>query len=204
MLRLLYVQRGTTGALRRYQHPKLGLIETVTTWRDPGAHIIHIETERDRQKWLAMGDKLCQRYSPLVRTGARVRVMDSYRTMTRTDEWIDRLVEAQLQRWRSAQALRVARSEAWQARYRALRAASEERRRRRKLKCGAHTRRGTSCQRKALANGRCRNHGGLSTGPKTEAGRARIAEAQRRRWAARKGVGASTETCQMISENPET
>jgi hypothetical protein len=29
---------------------------------------------------------------------------------------------------------------------------------------------------------RCRFHGGLSTGPKTEAGRARIAEAQRRRW----------------------
>ena len=31
---------------------------------------------------------------------------------------------------------------------------------------------------------RCRFHGGLSTGPKTEAGRARIAEAQRRRWQA--------------------
>jgi hypothetical protein len=31
---------------------------------------------------------------------------------------------------------------------------------------------------------RCRFHGGLSTGPKTEAGRARIAEAQRRRWRA--------------------
>jgi hypothetical protein len=29
---------------------------------------------------------------------------------------------------------------------------------------------------------RCRLHGGLSTGPKTEAGRARIAQAQRRRW----------------------
>ena len=29
---------------------------------------------------------------------------------------------------------------------------------------------------------RCRFHGGLSTGSKTEAGRARIAEAQRRRW----------------------
>jgi hypothetical protein len=29
---------------------------------------------------------------------------------------------------------------------------------------------------------RCRFHGGLSTGPKTGAGRARIAEAQRRRW----------------------
>ncbi len=31
---------------------------------------------------------------------------------------------------------------------------------------------------------RCRFHGGLSTGPKTAAGRARIAEAQRRRWRA--------------------
>ena len=29
---------------------------------------------------------------------------------------------------------------------------------------------------------RCCFHGGLSTGPKTQAGRARIAEAQRRRW----------------------
>ena len=31
---------------------------------------------------------------------------------------------------------------------------------------------------------RCRFHGGLSTGPKTEAGHARIAEAQRQRWRA--------------------
>jgi hypothetical protein len=31
---------------------------------------------------------------------------------------------------------------------------------------------------------RCRFHGGLSTGPKTAAGRARIAEARRRRWSA--------------------
>jgi hypothetical protein len=35
-----------------------------------------------------------------------------------------------------------------------------------------------------LGKARCRFHGGLSTGPKTEAGRARIAEAQRRRWRA--------------------
>jgi hypothetical protein len=49
--------------------------------------------------------------------------------------------------------------------------------------CGARTRRGTDCQRRALDNGRCRNHGGLSTGPKTAAGRQRISEAQRRRWA---------------------
>ena len=33
-----------------------------------------------------------------------------------------------------------------------------------------------------LGKARCRFHGGLSAGPKTEAGRARIAEAQRRRW----------------------
>jgi hypothetical protein len=31
---------------------------------------------------------------------------------------------------------------------------------------------------------RCRFHGGLSTGPKTESGRARIAVARRRRWRA--------------------
>jgi hypothetical protein len=29
----------------------------------------------------------------------------------------------------------------------------------------------------------CRFHGGLSTGPRTAEGKARIAEAQRRRWA---------------------
>jgi hypothetical protein len=50
-------------------------------------------------------------------------------------------------------------------------------------RCGAKTRRGTSCVRPALENGRCPNHGGLSTGPRTKAGRNRIAAAQRRRWA---------------------
>ena len=49
--------------------------------------------------------------------------------------------------------------------------------------CGARTRIGAPCQRKGLDNGRCRNHGGLSSGPKSMAGRVRIAEAQRRRWA---------------------
>ncbi len=51
-----------------------------------------------------------------------------------------------------------------------------------KKTCGAKTRNGTPCKRKALANGRCPNHGGLSTGPKTKEGRERIAEAQRWRW----------------------
>jgi hypothetical protein len=50
--------------------------------------------------------------------------------------------------------------------------------------CGAKTRKGTQCKREALANGRCRNHGGLSTGPKTQAGKARIAHAQKKRWKA--------------------
>ena len=37
-------------------------------------------------------------------------------------------------------------------------------------RCGAKTRRGTACQCPAMPNGRCRLHGGLSTGPKTAAG----------------------------------
>ena len=49
-------------------------------------------------------------------------------------------------------------------------------------RCGARTRRGTACVRKGLANGRCPNHGGKSTGPKTAEGRARIAARQRLRW----------------------
>lgn len=37
-------------------------------------------------------------------------------------------------------------------------------------RCGAKTRRATRCQCPAMANGRCRLHGGLSTGPRTVAG----------------------------------
>lgn len=51
------------------------------------------------------------------------------------------------------------------------------------LACGAQNREGRPCSNKAL-NGkrRCRFHGGLSTGPRTPEGRARIAAGQRRRW----------------------
>ncbi|WP_067936374.1 HGGxSTG domain-containing protein [Alicyclobacillus kakegawensis] len=35
-------------------------------------------------------------------------------------------------------------------------------------KCGAKTRKGTPCQNNAMANGRCRMHGGKSTGPPPE------------------------------------
>ena len=45
-------------------------------------------------------------------------------------------------------------------------------------RCGAKTRRGTACRRPASKrNGRCRLHGGQSTGPKTAEGRAKIAAA---------------------------
>ena len=48
-------------------------------------------------------------------------------------------------------------------------------------RCGAKTRKGTACQRPAnKRNGRCRVHGGASTGPRTEEGRARISEANLR------------------------
>ena len=40
-------------------------------------------------------------------------------------------------------------------------------------RCGARTRVGCSCRQPAMANGRCRFHGGKSTGPRTAAGRAR-------------------------------
>lgn len=55
--------------------------------------------------------------------------------------------------------------------------------------CGARTRAGGACLAPAVwdfdsnapRNGRCRMHGGLSTGPKTEEGRTRIRESNRRR-----------------------
>jgi hypothetical protein len=44
-------------------------------------------------------------------------------------------------------------------------------------RCGAKTRRGTCCQCPAMRNGRCRLHGGLSTGAKTAEGIERIRRA---------------------------
>jgi hypothetical protein len=46
-------------------------------------------------------------------------------------------------------------------------------------RCGAHTRCGGSCRQPAMANGRCRLHGGLSAGPRTPAG---LARSRRARW----------------------
>ena len=54
---------------------------------------------------------------------------------------------------------------------------------RRGPRCGAKTRKGLPCIAKALRSGRCRHHGGLSTGPNTVAGKRRRAAATRAWWA---------------------
>ena len=55
---------------------------------------------------------------------------------------------------------------------------------RQKVKCGAYARStGKPCLAKALTNGRCRLHGGLSRGAITPEGRKAIAEATRQRMA---------------------
>ncbi len=46
-------------------------------------------------------------------------------------------------------------------------------------RCGAKTRKGTPCKAPAMANGRCRLHGGKSTGPKTPEG---LARSRRANW----------------------
>ncbi len=45
--------------------------------------------------------------------------------------------------------------------------------------CGAKTRRGTPCRAPAMANGRCRMHGGCSTGPRTPEG---LERSRRANW----------------------
>ena len=55
---------------------------------------------------------------------------------------------------------------------------------RRRVGCGAKTRKDTSCRNMSEpGKSRCKFHGGKSTGPKSPEGRERIAAAQRARWA---------------------
>jgi transcriptional regulator with XRE-family HTH domain len=83
--------------------------------------------------------------------------------LTRPDPWQERLdaqAAAELVRWREREAKRAAR---------------------RRVLCGAQTRKGTLCRLLSEpGRSRCKFHGGKSTGPRTAEGRARIAEAQRR------------------------
>ncbi|NEX19760.1 hypothetical protein G3480_05430 [Thiorhodococcus mannitoliphagus] len=50
--------------------------------------------------------------------------------------------------------------------------------------CGARTRRGTRCQCKPVRGGRCKLHGGASTGPTTTEGKAQSTENLKRARAA--------------------
>src|SRR5262245_21189899 len=102
--------------------------------------------------------------------------------MMSENDWIERLVAARLaehdERARMRRASKAVRGAQWQAVKAARERASEERARLRELRnklCGARTRSGHPCQRKGLGKGgRCRNHGGMSTGPRTPEGRARL------------------------------
>jgi transcriptional regulator with XRE-family HTH domain len=68
-----------------------------------------------------------------------------------------------------------------------------ERRAKARVICGAKTRAGHSCgQKSEPGKRRCKWHGGKSTGPKTPEGKARIADAQRRRWASFQRAGVCT------------
>jgi DNA-binding XRE family transcriptional regulator len=81
---------------------------------------------------------------------------------------------------RTTQARRAATARATQERLTARERAAQTRRR---VPCGARTRKGQPCRMLSVpGRRRCKLHGGMSTGPRTAEGRARIAEAQRRRW----------------------
>ena len=92
----------------------------------------------------------------------------------------------------SARARGRAVSDPWQARLDAQAEAALSRMQERlaqraarlRVTCGAKTRAGGECRNKSEpGKRRCKFHGGKSTGAKTPEGLARIAEAQRRRWA---------------------
>jgi hypothetical protein len=78
--------------------------------------------------------------------------------------------------------------------------------------CGAKTRRGTPCKGPAMANGRCRMHGGTSTGPRTPEGleRCRMANWKHGRrsaeavWARKESMALRRELRELINALEET
>lgn len=63
------------------------------------------------------------------------------------------------------------------------------------LRCGAQTRHQTPCLGPAMKNGRCRMHGGMSTGPRTAEG---LERSRRARW---KHGMCSRETRTLLAES---
>ncbi len=77
-------------------------------------------------------------------------------------------------------------------------------------RCRAKTRQGTPCQCPAMYNGRCRLHGGLSTGPRTREGlaRSRVANWKHGRYSIesiglRKEISALMRDCRETLRNLE-
>ncbi len=60
-------------------------------------------------------------------------------------------------------------------------------------RCGARTRRGTTCRAPAMANGRCRLHGGKSTGPRTREGLERMRQSKLKHGKFTKEMKAATQ-----------
>ncbi len=82
-------------------------------------------------------------------------------------------------------------------------------------RCGAKTRSGTPCKAPAMANGRCRMHGGKSTGPRTPEGLERSrkanfkhgfysAELLEERKFIRQLLRSSRETLEQVEKNVES
>ena len=122
-------------------------------------------------RWCA--DALAERGVTFLRAATRGRASARGGVLGLSDAWcaILRAEDARLDERMAAELARIARREAHHVA-------------RRRVRCGARTRKGTACR--ALSEPgkrRCRFHGGRSTGPRTADGKARIAAAQRQRWA---------------------
>lgn len=72
-------------------------------------------------------------------------------------------------------------------------------------RCGAKTRKGKSCRAPAMANGRCRMHGGKSTGPRTPEGleRSRKANWKHGHYSA-ESIAARRYMSQLLRESRDT
>ena len=72
-------------------------------------------------------------------------------------------------------------------------------------RCGAKTRKGTPCKAPAMANGRCRMHGGKSTGPRTPEGLERSRKANwKHGYYSAESINMRWYTRQLLRDNQET
>lgn len=154
-----------TGAQLRARRKSAGLSQTalatqagvsrdaVQYWEAKGE--VDVRGWAPRRLLGVLGVKVYQR--PLrARAGWGVTPFDAMQTR------LEAMVEARLALWRERQAQSAACA---------------------RVRCGARTRKGMHCRSLSEpGRKRCRFHGGKSTGPRTAEGKARIGEAQRRRW----------------------